>query len=851
MVRCGRGIYWTLGLALVAVAPAAAAPRALVVLPPGEGNTITLPQFTANQASGDCADLGPHTCDQEQLYAKWGFRDGTLAPAPADVPNPESDVTPRDGVRIVRDAAGVPHIYATGADTQAIQDNTAWGIGYAQATERLFQMEILRRAAEGRLADLLGPDYLQMDLLTRRDSEAPAERTQAIAALDASQRESLQAYADGVNAVISADEMDPGSLPAGFTLTQDTPIAPWTAEDTLAVLILETKNVAESVGNEVGYGALGRKLVARFGAKRGVAILDDVQLTHDQQAATTVPHGQSARVTTDRRSYHYIRHTPADTARLIAGLNPDVDAAHAALIKVDEAQAAATRRLGLPVFGSNAWAIAPSRSATGHAILWGAPQVSYYVPEVLDEMEVEAGDVHVHGVGVPGGGPGVVIGYTPHIAWSITTAQDDQVDTYVDRIRPAAGGGYEYFWRGTWHPVTQRSETVSVRTNPPSLPLVGQRPAPVYTQHPVTFYRTLHGPAGAPLPCTVFYLDAKAGLAYCKVRAFFNAELKSGLSIVDINKATNVAQFGRAVREGVAGFNFMYADDQGHIGYWHAGRVPIRARGDDPRMPVPGDGRYDWRGFLSPSAWPSVIDPKQGFLASWNNKPQASWDDSGDGSLWGYYERVRQPMALLRARRRFTLDQAWQVARRTGELDLRVRLGFKPFLTRLARLKLDPAERAAVKLVAAWDGTAFAPGGLGTGGKVASPAFPIVEAWFKALEERVGAAVLGGAKAVRAFTQTPATTSPEFEFYDDYDAFLLDVLRGRAKAAPYLGHGGAPAASWAALDDAIAQLSKAQGPDPSAWRADMPQIAFMDLDVSDIPTIPWENRGTWAQAVGF
>src|SRR5262249_15625386 len=150
------------------------------------------------------------------------------------------------------------------------------------------------------------------------------------------------------------------------------------------------------------------------------------------------------------------RRTVAGTRRQIAALNPDAEKAHAVMLSGDDALAAATRALGLPTFGSNAWAISPARSATGHALLWGAPQVGYYVPEVLQEIEVHGGAFDVHGVTVPGGGPGTVIGYTPHIAWSITTAQDDQVDTYVDHIRPATGGGYEYQWRGAWRPVVQR-----------------------------------------------------------------------------------------------------------------------------------------------------------------------------------------------------------------------------------------------------------------------------------------------------------------------------------------------------------------------------------------------------------
>jgi hypothetical protein len=98
---------------------------------------------------------------------------------------------------------------------------------------------------------------------------------------------------------------------------------------------------------------------------------------------------------------------------------------------------------------------------------------------------------------------------------------------------------------------------------------------------------------------------------------------------------------------------------------------------------------------------------------------------------------------------------------------------------------------------------------------------------------------------VRAFTRTPGTTSPEFEFFDDYDQFMYDMLSGRARG--YIADVGA--LSRAALDDALAQLTKQQGADPTKWRAPMPQISFMELDVGAVGTIPWENRGTWGQAV--
>ena len=839
--------------------------QALVVLPPGEGNTITLAGYSQNQAGTGCDGLGPHYCDQQQLYSNWDFRQEPLASGPGRVANAVSSEQPADGVTIVRDTSGVPHVFATGPDTATIQGRIAYGIGYAQAEERLFQMDILRRAAEGRLSDLLGDQYVQMDVLTRRDSETEAERQKAIAALDPTDRASLQRYADGINAVIARDSGDPNLMPAGLTLAQDTPLAQWTPSDTVAIIALEIQSIAESSGNEVGYGSLGRRLSARYGMTRAVKILNDLLLTRQPETPLTIPRGGSAVSTTDGLRYSYLNYTPADTARRIAALDPDVEAAHQEMLTANSAIMQATARLGLPHFGSNAWAISPSRSVTGRAMLWGAPQVGYYAPEVFDELELNGGGAHVHGVGVPGGGPGVVIGYTPHTAWSITDAQDDEADTYVDRIRAATGGGYEYYWRGAWHPVQKRSEAFSIRSTSPNLPFAGSVAPPVYSSKTVTMYRTVHGAPGHELPCIVFYLDAAAGRSYCKVRAYWGSALQTGLALVHINQAQNLDAFGKAVREDTAGFNFMYADDRGNISWWHAGSIPIRQRGMDPRLPVPGDGSFDWRGFIDPQRWPHIVNPAQGWLASWNNKPQASWQDSGDGVLWGAFQRVREPMTLLSQRPTFDLGAAWGVAKRAGELDLRATLGFKPFITALAaRHDLSPVERAAVAQVASWDGTAFYPDGAerdSSGqptGNVASAGFAIMDAWFNAIEQEVATPVFGPAlagvapdpeTAVRNLTQTPGTISPRYEFFDQYDAFVYDVLAGRTHAHGYLGGASVPDASLAALRTAVKGLSANQGTDPARWRAPMPMINFMALDVSSIPSIPWENRGTWGMAI--
>src|SRR5437016_5799131 len=122
------------------VATRSGAPRALLILPPGEGNTITAPAFAHYQASGDCADLGPNFCDQLGAYEHWRFRDARLAPQPPQVAGAVRSETPEAGVTIVRDQAGVPHVYASGPDEQINEERLAPGMRVPQAQERLDQV---------------------------------------------------------------------------------------------------------------------------------------------------------------------------------------------------------------------------------------------------------------------------------------------------------------------------------------------------------------------------------------------------------------------------------------------------------------------------------------------------------------------------------------------------------------------------------------------------------------------------------------------------------------------------------------------------------------------------------------
>src|SRR2546428_9843798 len=155
------------------------------------------------------------------------------------------DASPPDAVTILRDAYGVPHIFTSG---RRARQRGAFGNGYAQAEDRLFEMDILRRAATGRLAELLGPDFLLMDEVVRRDGFTVEERARLVERLSPRNRGALEAYRDGVNAFIEKVTLDRRLLPLEFT---GSPPPPWEVTDSAAVAVLEMHVFGASGGTEV------------------------------------------------------------------------------------------------------------------------------------------------------------------------------------------------------------------------------------------------------------------------------------------------------------------------------------------------------------------------------------------------------------------------------------------------------------------------------------------------------------------------------------------------------------------------------------------------------------------------
>ncbi|MFH1085214.1 MAG: penicillin acylase family protein, partial [Chloroflexota bacterium] len=399
-----------------------------------------------------------------------------LAPSAAGAAAPpwRTLVVGQDVAHILRDAYGVPHIFA--ATDRAL----FYAYGYAAATDRLWQMDVYRRTARGSLAEVLGPTALASDRHERLYGYPEAEYQGQFAQLPAEVQAILSAYRDGVNAYLAEAVTDPvARLPWEFHQLGYAPTL-WETTDTLAIGRFMANRFGASGGNELHLQAVQQFLIGTYGAQLGAAMFEDLHWLNDPDAPTSAP-GASA---------------PGPAAARIATQRPplqlpDVDRAAEAVAAAEEAARAVWSAYGVPVkLGSYAWAVSPARSATGHALLYGGPQMGFETPDVIHEVQLTGGQGYdAMGVGFAGV-PLIFIGHNRHVAWSITSGMGDNGDIFVERLAP---GETDRYWHdGAWRTMITRTETIRV----------AGRTTPVTK----IIRESVHGP--------IIFLDAEHDLAY-------------------------------------------------------------------------------------------------------------------------------------------------------------------------------------------------------------------------------------------------------------------------------------------------------------------------------------------------
>lgn len=327
------------------------------------------------------------------------------------------------------------------------------------------------------------------------------------------------------------------------------------------------------------------------------------------------------------------------------------------------------------------------------------------------------------------------------------------------------------------------------------------------------------------------------------------------------NVPTGPRSFFRVANELQTTFNIHYVDHR-NIAYFSSGLLPRRARGVDPSLPTLGTGRWDWRGFISQNEHPHAANPRSGRILNWNNKPAPGW--AAADSTWSYGS-VHRVELFTGFPRRSRLEDVASVMNRAATQDLRARINW-PLIRQVLRRTRAPNALAAgaAAQVDAWVRSGADRLDRNLDGKIDAPGAAVMDAAYDGLALAVLRPVLGRLTKELEDIQgisndaNPGGSSYGGGWYGYVDKDLRTQLGYRVRgrySRRYCGNGNLRACSrslWAALSAAAAKLAAAQGPNPSAWRADATgeRIKFAPGLIPGT-TMRWTNRPTFQQAIEF
>ncbi len=779
----------TLALVVVAVgaAPASASiVRAESLLPPGESGFVSIPGVATGTGS-------PHLYDQNADYIHFRYKNAQLGQG-------GSTETPKAGVKIVRDAFGVPSVTGTNSS------NLWWGAGYATAQDRLFQLELFRRATTGHLAEILGKSYVPMDVEVRRDFYTPQEIDLLLPQVGAAFVRRYQDYAAGINAWVSHVQLDPADMPGEFPALGDTP-RPFTIEDLVAIGIYLARTTPNGDGIELNtLGAL---------KKSGPRKLDTILPLRIRGQISTVPRSSGLFPSDPGRTHKQERAALKRSAKFDSKLPLPPAGDLGTEPRVTTSSFGPAKSLVRPIRVGGSYMAAIGDRKHHHAVLFNGPELGYTAPEELYELELHGAGLNVRGITAPGA-PVIAIGHNRHVAFGLTSGLSGTNSLYAEKLVP--GHPNTYLFHGKPRAMHCRKETFQYRSPPTAL--LGTPKPPEAGSQTYTLCRTVHGPVQA----------RTGGYAYARRYATWMREVDTIVGLAQVDAASGIGDVRRAMSHVSWNENLMAADDHGNIGYWHPGLMPLRPKGWDERLPYPGGGSAEWRGFLSVRQRPHVINPKQRWLTNWNNIPSQGWTTQNApaservGGPWfriRWFNRQIAPMAGHPNYAR--LKHAVQVTGTTAEQ--------RPFSTNWLKRALRGAHgrpAALLRAILAWDGNYNRGGGDGR----LPPGLPAWQTLKRQMQllaiRQLGAAgrIIGGER-------------PNSEH-------VFDVSLGQAYAFRRLG----PASVRLAARRAFDQLARHfHTTNTAKWRPVRTLSTWSIQGAESPPPMPFFDRGTFEQFI--
>jgi penicillin G amidase len=660
------------------------------------------------------------------------------------------------------------------ASIRAASDDDAYlALGYVHAEFRLTEMDLERRLAEGRLAQLAGPSAVASDrfelrlglLRTAQQEWADTPRSSPAA-------QALIAYSRGVNDYL-AHARATGQWPALFSLAGVYP-ADWTPVDSLLIqgdLTQQLDFTTTPLDYELLYRSLGAARTMRWFPVQPASPQDpyDTGPYRDLGVAPIVGNGALTSAASGR---------PADPSGPSASAVSKRVATAATAVLAQVRSLPAGQLYSAPE--SNAWAANGPKVAGGGSMLAGDPHLPQTLPSVWYQVALSAPGLAVSGVSLPGL-PAVVIGHNQSIAWSLTDVQNQAALFYAEQTSASRPG--EYFWDGAWRRMRQVHYTIPVR---------GGR-----TQR-LTVDITAQGP-----------VLTRAGQTVA-VDWMGNVPSPDLQVMLTINKAADFGQFRAALASWRApAQNFVYADKRGNIGAISAGYYPLVRHGD-PWLPMPGTGADDVAGVIPYRAVPQVYDPPSHLIVTANQRPVGPSYPYYIGTSADFFDpgyRADEEYSYLRARSRWTVARfaALQVSL-TDELAGRI---VPRLLAVLKTVPLTGLEIQARALLKHWNDS------MGAGSAAAT-------VWWTFWNDYLSAVFRPWWSAKRVPTGTDPgglrVSARQFSLDEVLEAWTTGDQHNAAFTPPGGETRDAAQAMEDAFDTAVAHLQATLGGDPAKWK---------------------------------
>jgi len=490
-------------------------------------------------------------------------------------------------ISIYFDEKGIPQIWAD-------NEEDAWyAVGWLHASDRLFQMELTRRVAYGRLSEFFGDLTLDFDRKQRIIGHHVIAEKDLVNLKDSSRR-FLEAYSAGINQWVRHVT----ALPFEFQVL-NAEFEPWSVKDCLAIFSFQTWFIDELQNNEDFY--------LRLEKETGKRKADELIPSYPKTAPKTVP--QFEKKDSDQ-SGPLVKYAANFQIK---------ESIVQSLFSLDEFPFVMTR-------GSNAWAVSGSKTSSGNALFCSDPHLELIrLPQFWYIIGIHTYDSNIETVGITSPGiPLIAMGHNGKISWAFTAAGTDVTDEYIEKLNPENPN--EYLVENTYESFETRSELIKIsgKDSPDTLQVKISR----------------HGP--------VIYENDTSNTVISLRWAGFDFSVSEGIRAgFQMLKCNNFSEFRKWITNfGALDANWMYADRRGNIGYQLGTPIPVRREGTGRSRMNGWDGKSDWSGYYPIEMTPYAYNPSRGWLATCNNQPD---DENLDYSLNGNFadDRIRRISELL------------------------------------------------------------------------------------------------------------------------------------------------------------------------------------------------------------